>query len=311
MIKPQYPLFYDYSKMLVMWLKKTLGIKAYGSDEIDVVYMTPARAFAKYIYKTVNGRPVRPLITLHLNTMEYSNENLGGFVPSISFDYNKGIHVRKYPLLIYRLSYGLTVYTKNSEDADNLLFQLLGNAPKNYKAVEIVNGHWAEFWCGDIRDETNLEPGDFQDKLIRYGLDMSILRAYIPRSKLSSFSAKPIKSINVETEHLINSGLLGDTTIIEVENPGPPKSFVIVSGDTNTESLLKWEYPEFDGRDDIIDYKIEYSKDNYIFETLEENITEKFYLHKNLTPGEKIYYRVFSRNREGFSDEYAERSKTP
>ena len=120
----------------------------------------------------------------------------------------------------------------------------------------------AEFWCGDPRDETNLEPGEVQDKVVRFGVDINILRAYIPRSKVSSYGAKPIKVINIETEHLITSEKLGDSITTEVEVPGKPENFKVNSGDTETELFLSWKEPAFDGKDDILGYKIEYQKMN-------------------------------------------------
>ena len=41
-MKYEFPLFYEYTKMLVEWLEEKVGIKQYGENEIDIVNMTPS-----------------------------------------------------------------------------------------------------------------------------------------------------------------------------------------------------------------------------------------------------------------------------
>ena len=185
MVKYEYSLFYDYSSMLMEWIKSQLYLSEYASAEkggVDVFYSTPARAFAKYVFDTGNGQLKRPLVTFHLNGMEYlRNENILGFQREVSFDLEKQKFIYKKPPLIYRLNYGITVYGKNFLDGEKILFHLMEASSHNERAVEVLNKRWVEFYTDNIRDESNLEPGEIQNITTRHGLDLIVLRAYLPR----------------------------------------------------------------------------------------------------------------------------------
>ena len=310
MAKYEFPLFYDYTQMLLEWFRKTLGVSRYGKDKIYIQYMTPDRAFAKFISPTVNGQPNMPVVTFNLGSMEYlPSENPGAWIRERKWDYKDGRHKDKAPLLVYRLVYNVNLYTSKSDTADNILFQVLSSAPKNRKAVEIVNNHWAEFQCTDPRNETNLEPGEYQDKIIRFGFDILIPRAYIPRSVPASFPARPIKSISTEVENITGDTLLGPL-LTEVTVPDPPRNFIITGTAERDSLILKWDAPKFDGKDDILGYRIQESNENVLFTDLEELHTGTSYIHRNLNEGDTKYYRIFAVNREGES-EFIEGFGTP
>jgi hypothetical protein len=176
-------LFRQYSIAVKEWLGQVCNLSRYPKEEnVLVIYSTPAVAFAKYIYPIVNGKQMRPTISFHLSANTYTqNENLLGWVTDYIPIAGTSTLEEVKPLLIYGLTYSLTIRTTLMQDADILIYQLLSNASKNKKAALRIDGQWAEIMAGDPRDETNLEPGEFQDKVIRYGIDLIIPRAYLPR----------------------------------------------------------------------------------------------------------------------------------
>ena len=215
--KHQFNLFYDYSVLIRDWLKEIMYLTDYaGQGGVDVVYSTPARAFAKYAIETANGQLERPLVVFHLNGMEYiRNENFLGYVRDRTFDALKERFTYRHPILVYRLTYGLTIYTKFKEDADNLLFQIMTFAHPNKRAVKVVRDrHWAEWYASDPRDESNLEPGEYQDVANRYGIDLIVLRAYLPQPIDPESTEAIIKTISVDLneETLVTKGDTGDST---------------------------------------------------------------------------------------------------
>ena len=198
----EFKLFYDYSKMIQDWLKKTLRLASYSNlGGIDLVYSTPARAFSKYAIKTENGQLARPLIAFSLNGIEYlRNENLLGYQTQRDYNSSQKKYILRKPLLIYRLLYSINIYTKNRSDADILIYQLLSNSSHNQRAVEIVNKTWAEFYTENPRNETNLEPGEVQDVIHRNGMDLIVMRAYLPQPVEPKSINNIIESISTDME---------------------------------------------------------------------------------------------------------------
>jgi hypothetical protein len=176
--------FRNYSKAIKEWLEKTVQISRYvGAEQnVQVAYMTPERAFAKYLYPVVNGNNVAPMITFMLIDSSYGEgENSLGFTNDV-VHYNTSNIVRYVkPLLVFKLSYQISINTIMQSDCDVIMYQIMSNATKNRKAAVAVDGQWCEIMAGNPRNEINLEPGDAQDKLVRYGMDLTIPRAYLPR----------------------------------------------------------------------------------------------------------------------------------
>lgn len=183
MAKPlEYFLFRLYSIAVKNWLIDNVYLTSYSQDNnVTVAYTTPDRAWAKYIYPTLNGTTTSPNINFHLTGMEYTqNENILGFVRDrVSVTGTNRLRQLKAPL-IYKLTYSATLYTRTQSEMDVILYQLISKAHKNAKAVLWVDGQWAELQASDPRDETNLEPGEAQDIIQRFGMDFTIPRAYLP-----------------------------------------------------------------------------------------------------------------------------------
>lgn len=182
-VKPlEYFMFRNYSIAVKKWLQQNTYLSTYPEDDnITVAYMTPERAFAKYIYPTINGATTSPNINFYLSSNEYAEgENSLGFVREYRlFDENRKAKVVK-PPLVYRLTYSCTIYTRNMPEMDVILYQILTKAHKNAKATFEVDGQWAEIMAGDPTNETELEPGERQNIVNRWSLDLTIPRAYVP-----------------------------------------------------------------------------------------------------------------------------------
>jgi len=176
-------LFRNYSKAIKDWLGVTAVLSRYPNDQnVQVAYMTPERAYSKYLFPVVNGQSVAPMITFMLIDSTYDEGgNSLGFVSDLR-PYSAN-NVTRYvkPLLVYKLTYQISINTIMQSDCDVLMYQILSNASKNRKAAVAVDGQWAEIMAGNPRNEIQLEPGDAQEKLVRYGMDLTIPRAYLPR----------------------------------------------------------------------------------------------------------------------------------
>lgn len=182
-VKPlEFFLFRNYTLAVRNWLRANTYLSTYPHDDnVTVAFMTPERAFAKFIYPTINSATTSPNINFYLSGNEYTEgENLLGFVREYkNFDDNKMTKVLKAPL-VYSLTYSCTVFTRNLPEMDVLLYQLISKAHKNAKAAFKVDGQWAELLIGNPTNETNLEPADRQDIIHRWAVEITIPRAYVP-----------------------------------------------------------------------------------------------------------------------------------
>lgn len=182
-VKPnEYFLFRNYSIAVRNWLNKNVYLSTYSPDNnVTVAYMTPERAFAKYMYPVINGATTSPNINFYFSSMEYlTDQNNLGFVREFkTFDKNRKVKILK-PPLVYKIDYKCTIYTRNMPEMDVILYQILSKTHKNAKATFMVDGQWAELYSSDPTNETELEPGENQNIVNRWSLDLTIPRAYLP-----------------------------------------------------------------------------------------------------------------------------------
>jgi len=173
-------LFRDYSIAVKKWLEDTVYLKRYPKDNnVTIVYGTPDRAWAEYIYPVLNSGTLSPNINFHLTDMEYlDNENINGFVKEYRTFEGNDISIK--PPLIYKLTYSATFFTRTQSELDILFYQILTKAYKNRKAVFMVDGQWAELMATDQGYETNMEPPGTEDIVRRGKLNLVIERAYLP-----------------------------------------------------------------------------------------------------------------------------------
>lgn len=180
-IKPlEYFLFRDYSIAVKEYLKKNLYLSNYPDDEnISVFYSPLKRAWSKFLQPVVNGGTLSPNANFILSNYTYSsNDMLGTFKePNVV---GNNIAERVEAPLIYELEYKITMYTRRQSEMDVLLYQLLTSAPKRRPYATIVNGQWCLMNTESPTNETNLEPGELQDRITRASVALRIPRAYLP-----------------------------------------------------------------------------------------------------------------------------------
>lgn len=193
-------LFRDYSITIKKWLQDNVYLHRYPkNNNINVVYGTPDRAWAEFIYPVVNSGTLRPNINFHLTEMEYTEgENFLGFVKE--YKNYKGRNIAVSPPLIYKLTYSLTFFARTQSELDIMFYQMLTKTHKNKKAAFMVDGQWAELWSSSPTYETQMEPPSSEDIVRRGSLKLIIERAYLP---LEVEDYNVINSVDIE--YVINN----------------------------------------------------------------------------------------------------------
>lgn len=176
-------LFLNYSKAVKDFIMKSLYIPNYPPERnVAAYYLTPSRAFAKFIVPVINGSNLNPTITFHLsNTNPAPNQTPTGFFKQYkpAKDNTKIWEAVSHPLP-WELTYRVTMWTAKQSEMDLLVYQAITSAPFNKKYSVIIDGQWAELEVRNPSNETSLEPGESQEVSIRYGFDVQISRAYLP-----------------------------------------------------------------------------------------------------------------------------------
>lgn len=92
------------------------------------------------------------------------------------------------------------------------------------------------------------------------------------------------------------------TRIVEATNPDAPDS-PTASEVSDTEVLLRWKQPKYDGNSPVICYSLQYKEgDSVEWKDVANNIDHEFYVVGNLRPDTSHQFRLSSRNRIGWSD---------
>lgn len=192
-------LFRNYSIGVKEWLQNNVYLHKYPKDNnVKVIYGTPERAWAEYIYPTLNGNSTTPILNFYLTDMEYKDsENFLGFARK--YEEIDGKYVKMPPPLIYKLTYSLTFFARTQAELDIIFYQIMSKAHRNRKSAIIVDNQWAEILATDQTYETNMEPPSSEDVIRRGSLKIEIDRAYIPQ-EVEEYDT--IKAVDVS--YLIN-----------------------------------------------------------------------------------------------------------
>jgi len=180
--RPQdFALFKNYSIGLKDWLEKNCYISNLPSNNnVNVVYSSIDRAWINRVVDIANGQNTSANINFVLSGYEYlENENVLGFVRENKPNSSGKVNVVS-PPLVYSLNYKVTIFTRLQTEMDMLIYQILSRAHKHSKAVIMVDGQFCEFFASNPTDETNLEPGEIQDRIVRVGMELKVKRAYLP-----------------------------------------------------------------------------------------------------------------------------------
>lgn len=90
--------------------------------------------------------------------------------------------------------------------------------------------------------------------------------------------------------------------IVEATNPDAPDS-PTSSEVSDTEVLLRWKQPKYDGNSPVVCYSLQYKEgDSVEWKDVASNIDHEFYVVKDLRPDTSYQFRLSSRNRIGWSD---------
>ncbi|CAB3240106.1 unnamed protein product [Arctia plantaginis] len=92
------------------------------------------------------------------------------------------------------------------------------------------------------------------------------------------------------------------TRIVEATTPDAPDS-PTASETSDTEVLLKWRQPKYDGNSPVICYSLQYKAgDSVEWIEVANNIDHEFFVVRGLQPATSYQFRLSSRNRIGWSD---------
>lgn len=173
-------LFREYSKSVKKWLEDNIYLHRYPKEgNIKVIYGTPEKAWAEFIYPVLNSGALSPNINFHLTEMEYlASENMLGFAKN--YVKHNGRNIIVSPPLVYKLTYSATFFTRTQSELDILFYQMVSKAHRNKKAAFMVDGQWAELLVDSPTYETQMEPPSTEDIVRRGSVKLIIERAYLP-----------------------------------------------------------------------------------------------------------------------------------
>lgn len=90
--------------------------------------------------------------------------------------------------------------------------------------------------------------------------------------------------------------------VVVATKPNPPDVINVVAY-SDTEILLRWKQPRYDGNSPVLCYSLQYRReDEQAFHDIADNIDHEFYLVHDLQPKAAYVFRIASRNRIGWSE---------
>ena len=122
----------------------------------------------------------------------------------------------------------------------------------------------------------------------------------------SILSFNPTKEHDVGSYKIVARNSLGQTVVrtrlVEAVVPSGPDS-PEVSDVSDTEILLRWKQPKYDGNSPVLCYNLQYKLgDSVDWIDLASNIDHEFYMIRDLTPDTSYNFRLAARNRVGWSE---------
>ncbi|XP_049875611.1 obscurin isoform X4 [Pectinophora gossypiella] len=92
------------------------------------------------------------------------------------------------------------------------------------------------------------------------------------------------------------------TRVVEATNPDAPDSPTAAEV-SDTEVLLRWKQPKYDGNSPVICYSLQYKEGDALeWKDVANNIDHEFFVVRELKPDTSYQFRLSSRNRIGWSD---------
>lgn len=117
----------------------------------------------------------------------------------------------------------------------------------------------------------------------------------------------PALSFDVGMYKIVARNKVGQTVahtrVVAGTSPDPPDSPEITQV-SDTEALLTWRQPKYDGHSPVLCYSLQYKlADDIEWTETAKNIDHEFYLIKTLEPQKSYVFRLASKNVIGWSDQ--------
>lgn len=186
-----------YSLALVNFLRDTCSLPGTEDDKNTLVYFaTPNTAFAKYILPMINGKTIRPVITVAPPTEEISDMITSPYVYyNVKGDTNRKSYKFNYPI-IKELTYNCLLFSVTMEQADLMLMKLEASSNKYKPYCVRIGNRTAEYYVDGITFDSNINTGSGETKVIQYSFTVKVPRAVIFTAEENTNTAI-VKDINV------------------------------------------------------------------------------------------------------------------
>lgn len=188
----------EYSKAVKEMLILSCNIPGEVPERnVNVHYAVPSVAFAKIITPIINGSNLNPTITFYLAT-EALTEHQGGQDFIFRLWTGRGTTINYPHPIVKELRYRVTLFAKNMEEVNTILSQVEIMAPKGYPFHLLVNNQPTDIYVdSNFSMESNLMPGAAADRVLQYGFDIVVPRAYI--NYVKEVPADIIREVQIET----------------------------------------------------------------------------------------------------------------
>lgn len=146
---------------------------------VKVVYSSPSNAFVKHITPLINGQTEKPVLTYVLESEEMI-DNVGPFMNPVSFYFTESRTKAemKHPI-IKELNYTCNLFTKTMTQADAILTRLEMECNTFRPYIIKVNNKTSDIYLSEIKNNTNINVGAGENRLIFYSFNIKVPRAYI------------------------------------------------------------------------------------------------------------------------------------
>uniref|UniRef100_A0A2A4JMB9 Hemolin n=1 Tax=Heliothis virescens TaxID=7102 RepID=A0A2A4JMB9_HELVI len=169
--------------------------------------------------------------------------------------------------------------------------------------LPVREGETAQLSCFAVGDPKPVIQWFKNDMVIAEGQRIKIIEDEDGRSTLRF---EPAKHHDIGFYKVVARNKVGQTVartrIVEATTPDAPDSPTAAEV-SDTEVLLRWKQPKYDGNSTVICYSLQYKAgDSVEWRDVANNIDHEFFVVRNLSPDTSYQFRLSSRNRIGWSD---------